>query len=449
MKEKECKVVYAPEKLKKSNFLISAIYKATTLELKCTFMAMFNVQQGNYQKKADGIYTQLSASMIQKQIGGNRNSLYQRLAKMAQEMSTRTIGMVDEQNETFEFFALINKITYANGKLTIRFPLEMKDYLLNQKDNFTLLPQRVILSFKNAYSIKLYENLRRKCFYSKYYEGEKNYIFAITMNVDELKFNMGIINTENEKVKSIILGSVHPDYSLAIKRSSEKIYNNWRDFKRKIIDTAVKEINENLHSNIKVKYDVVKKGVGGKVTDVCFYVMALEDEYCQSLNRTAREINEFLGYDNVVVGMVKKNAQCGLSNLEQSVQPVLEVAEMQLTEEDKMLIVVEMTTYIKKELAGCELTAKNIIEIAKVAKYDVELIQDAVKAAKETAPKISNIVGWLISCIKNGGYERKEFAENNRAKNCFNNYSQRKYTKEEIAEIERKLLAKNKIRQNS
>lgn len=438
--EKQKFEVCTQEKLKKSNFLISAMYKATPLEIKVTYLAMFNIQQlGEYTKEADGIYTTISASMIQEQMKNsigknNKSNLYKQLSKMARGMTSRTIGINNDAEECFEYITLINRIVYSRGKLTIRFPLEMEEYLLNQKENFTLIPKKTIMSFKKSYSIKLYEILRRICFYNKYYEGEKNYIFRLQKDLAELKFNMGIINANDERIKSMMLSSSHPDYNLAAERASEKMYNTWREFKREIIDVAIQEINENIYSNIKVKYKTVRSGHGGKTTGVIFTIMALEDEKGNSLHRSAQDISEFLGDESVI----NKCSSASLQQTEKSI-PSPETKN----DEEKLLIVAEMATYLKSELLGCEFSAKDVIAIAKAAGYDIVLIKKAVKSAKETTKKISNIVGWLISCIRDGGYNQNEFFENNSGKNHFNDYPQRKYTKEQMATLEKQLLAKS------
>ena len=422
------------EKLKKANFLISAMYRATPLEIKCTFLAMYSIQTGDYQEKGDGIYARLSASVIRKHIGEtSQTSLYKKLARMAQEMTSRTIGVIDEQEESFLFLTLFNRVSYENGILEIRFPLELKEYLLNQKENFTLIPMKTVMSFKKAYSIKLYEILRKICFYHKYHEGERNYIFRLTKSVDELKFDMGVINANDEKIKHIMLSSGHPDYSLAVKRASEKMYSSWREFKREIIEPAVKELNGNAYSNIRVKYNPIRSGRGGKTTAVEFMVMALEDEKGNSLKRTRQEIDEFLGNEVDITTVVSTASE-----------EVVSKPDKILDEEQKLLVTAEMTAYIKSELAECQLEVKDIMSIIKAAEYDMELIKKSVETAKATKG-ISNIVGWLISCIKNGGYEQKKNmgTASHTVKNKFNDFPQRKYSKEEMNELEKKLLERN------
>lgn len=446
-KEKPKFDVCTQEKLKKSNFLISAMYKATPLEIKVTYLAMFNIQQlGDYKKEADGIYTTISAAMILEQMENsisknNKSNLYKQLSKMARSMTSRTIGINNDAEECFEYITLINRIVYSRGKLTIRFPLEMEEYLLNQKENFTLIPKKTVMSFKKSYSIKLYEILRRICFYNKYYEGEKNYIFRIQKDLAELKFNMGIINANDEKIKSMMLSSSHPDYTLAAKRASEKMYNTWREFKREIIDVAVHEINENTYSNIRVKYTTIRSGHGGKTTGVIFTVMALEDERGNSLQRSLQDINNFLeqGSANNSIKEISPISQQTPVEAEEYIS-----THESKTDEEKMLIVAEMTIYMQEEFADCVFSAKDVLAIVKAAEYNVSRVKKAVKSAKESTKKISNIVGWLITCIKDGGYSQNEFSGNNSRENRFNDYPQRKYSKEQMDMLEKQLLAKSR-----
>ena len=57
-----------------------------------------------------------------------------------------------------------------------------------------------------------------------------------------------------------------------MKYSTEKSYDSWTDFKRRIINVAVTEINNTPECGMTVSYEPVKSGKGGKVYGITFYV---------------------------------------------------------------------------------------------------------------------------------------------------------------------------------
>ena len=162
---------YCPDTLKKSKYFIGNKYRSSILEQKITYLAMLKIQQGDYSSKRDGIYVSLPAASIKDFVGPSRGDIYSLLKQIAVDIQGGLIGIVDDENQRFEFVTLINKAKYENRVFQIRFPLELTDNLIAVNKNFTMLPKDIIQSMKCQYSFPLYQLLKSQCFYPAYYTG--------------------------------------------------------------------------------------------------------------------------------------------------------------------------------------------------------------------------------------------------------------------------------------
>jgi len=129
----------------------------------------------------------------------------------------------------------INKawINKKSGIVKLRLDDDLSPYLLQLRERFTCYELLYTLAMRSQYSVRLYEML-------KSYEYRQRKSFG----VDELK---RILFAEN--------------------------YARYPDFKRKVIDIAVREIND--LSDIAVTYDVVK--TGRKVSKLEFFIRLKKD----------------------------------------------------------------------------------------------------------------------------------------------------------------------------
>lgn len=113
-------------------------------------------------------------------------------------------------------------INNQSGRVKIRLDEDMKPFLLQLKENFTRYELIYTLYFKSKYSIRLYE-LAKSIHYKELEEYRR------TFTVDEIKRLLGAEN-----------------------------YTEYRDFKRRVLDVAVSEINS--FSDKRIAYETIKKG---------------------------------------------------------------------------------------------------------------------------------------------------------------------------------------------
>lgn len=397
---------YKKNVLAKSNALIHAKYKATITELKINYLGSLLLQQGNYEKKSDGFYVEMSASFLKKELNKeNSGSFYKLLAATADAMTGNNIGYMDEENEEFGFLTLVNKAVYKKGVFTIRYPLEVESILLNIEDKFTLLSDDIVMKYENNYSYRLYELLKEQAYYPSTYKGKKNYYFIINIGLAELKLDLGVVNTQLDSVKRILNGSkgTQKDFERAVEKSPEKMYNNWSDFKRRVIEPSVSEINEK--SEMYVEYKPLKSGYGGKVYSIDFHVW---------LNGAEKNF--------------KKN-EPGSIPVEVNENGEIEVY---LSEEERFVFILKVAELFKEYSIMYD-GARSICE---AAKYDMELIEKSLRLLKKNKSDIDNIVGWIISSLN---WKESEVVKvpKEEKKNQFTDFHQRKY---EEGELERILL---------
>ena len=396
-KEKDGLVVYEKSRYSKSNFLISAKYRSSLLENKITAISLAKIQKSEYTEENGCITCHIPASELKELLNGNDGSFYSQLEPVAQSMTSRSIGMSDPERGTFHYMAAITNADYENGVFTMRFNSEFKQYISNLKSNFTILELPVMLKFKSVYSFRLYELLTSKCYYPRGVKKIPDGVFKINFNLSELKLSMGVVNAELDAVRRELNNKEKPDYDKAVEKSPEKRFNNWYEFRRRVLNVAVEEINEK--TELTVDFEPAKGGRGGKVHGVTFYVQEKRSEFAEE---------------------------------------IVEPEKRELSSDEKEEIIYEMGQLFAPE----GLRRNDIKAICEAANYDPA----AIKSARDlllTNKNVDNIVGWLISCIKEG-YVRNGFQQdrntNGTSKGSFGDFEQREDEEVYIKDIESALL---------
>lgn len=410
MEQKEQVTPFRHEVLNKSNYFIGMKYKASVLEHQITYLAMLKVQQKDYVERPDGIYVTLSAAEIREATGNTSGSFYAKLKNVADEMTGNNFGKADDENEHFIFITLINRAEYDRGRFDMRFPLELKKYLINVSCDFTQVSKKIAMALKKKpYSFPLYQVLKKQCYYPKGYNGEKNYVFSVVIGLAELKLEMGLVNLKDspDVRKALREGTgTQEDYERAVKKSKDKMYDVFGDFESRCLKPSVQEINEK--SDIFVKYKKNKQGRGGRVYSIDFTIYLTD-----KTNKNLEEMETF------VPTRVEKPGK---------VQP-------DISQEDIFRFCMEACSLLSEYSIGLP----DMMSIAEAANYDIEKIKKAKNILQSTTGEINNLTGWLISCIKEG-YEEPIQRKATGKKNSFNNFKPRDYSADDIKELEKALL---------
>jgi plasmid replication initiation protein len=150
--------------------------------------------------------------------GGNYIALKNTINNLTNKSNWIKIKREDGECETIIRWIEKPYIYEKSGTIKIRLDKDMKPFLLELKERFTMYSLYYTLAMKSKYSVRMYELFK-----------SYQYKYTCEFEIEELK---NILLAEN--------------------------YVAFKDFRIKVIEIAVKEINE--YSDIFVKYEFEKKG---------------------------------------------------------------------------------------------------------------------------------------------------------------------------------------------
>lgn len=172
------------------------------------------------------------------------------LKQTISKLKSRTMWI--DTPETITTLSWISKATIykRSGKIKIRLDEDLKPYLLRLSQNFTRYSLHNIVRMKSKYGIMLYELLKSYSFQGK----------AIEFPIDWLKENLDCMN-----------------------------YENFTNFKNKVILPAIKDINTYSELAVSIEY----KKTGRSFTDIVFYIQNLEkSEALEDREEAARRFQQ-------------------------------------------------------------------------------------------------------------------------------------------------------------
>ena len=338
-----------PDMLKKSNFLISSVYRASLLENKVLALALTKVRLSDQGRPVATLRTKEIKEVLH--VTGNAMGTY--LKDVATSLAGRTM-FIESADGSFKCMSLVGVVSYESGSGTmeIKFEPEIKDYIYDLKANFTMLNIPMMLSFRSGWSYRLYELLSSRAYHTKY-DKETGNVFHIKYGVSEIKLHLGTVQIKDDKGKinrdiQRELEKKEVDYDYIVNElvhEKLKSFDKWCDFKRRVLDVAVNEINEK--SDISVKYDLMRSGRGGKIYGIDFEVTKKD----MTVEPTLEE-------------EVPTPADAELDDLI-----------------DKVMDIIDEKIKISQAKA-----------LLKVANYELACKQENIK----------NLIGWLTAAIQNG-----------------------------------------------
>lgn len=202
----------------KSNSIIEAKYKLSVREQKFILLMASLIQPDDeqfrfYEMKISEVIATLN-------VGGKKwGSAYQEIYEMIENLNRRPLKIIENKKATIINWVASAQMCRDTGVISFEFSQRLKPYLLQLKSRYTKYPLSCILMFKSSYSIRLYELLK-----SCEYKGEAYF------DLPDLREMLGI----------------------------EDRYPEYRDFKRRVTNTAQKELNK--VSDIAFDYKERKQG---------------------------------------------------------------------------------------------------------------------------------------------------------------------------------------------
>lgn len=356
------------EMVSKSNVLIESKSSTSLFERK-----LLNIAIAKAVIEDGELIARVTTKDVKNYLHISGNSIYTRLRDASKETLGHVVSIEDEGKENFIMFNVVNKCEYRDGVFTTRFTKEMKPHIYNLKKDYTRMSLDVLCSFKSLFTTRIYEILR-----TQYYRFEKEASDEIIVprppkapySLSELKFTLNVVDANASKtVKRLV---EQGRFDEAIEEIKDASFEDWRNFRRKVLEVAKKELEESNYSEICFDYEPVKSGKGGKVTGIRFKVRKnLNCTHHSDLWRIRGD--EMLEIIPDVLEAKQPGIQEGL---------ILEVADI---------------------FGNEPITIQDIKTLILAADQDVESIKKAFAMAKQQT-YINNLVGWMKKCLEEKWY---------------------------------------------
>ena len=258
--------------IRKSNELIEARYKLSLAEQRLIFMLAAEISPNDKDFKSYQIHVAEFARLFGLE---SCNAIYKEVQKAAKELVGKRLDLSKNGKEIYTTWLSYVEYVDGSGIVKLEFHSSLKPYLLQLKNHFTQYNLDYVINFSCQYSVRFYELLKMDSFKAK--ENKFNRYFEI----DELR---------------LILGLQEDDYKL------------FGHFKDRVINPAIKEINEKTD----LKVEEVQYGkIGRKITSVTFTVTILSKEL--ALQQQAKLENAQAKAENESHPVIEKMVSLGFS----------------------------------------------------------------------------------------------------------------------------------------
>lgn len=221
--------------VKRDDMIQHARFSLSIQEQRCVLYAISKI------KPEDTAFTEYTFELKDfYALCGIEDQSYTRLKQTLKGLSDRSWWAVidDKGTESLLRWFTTLRTNKRSGKVTVEFHKDMMPYLLelakqarDQGIFYTQYGLKYVLPMRGQYSPRLYEILK------SYQKNNREWFF----DLDELK---KLLDCEN--------------------------YDRWPDFRRRVVEPAVEEINK--FTDLNVAYDTERSGRGGKVSRVIFFL---------------------------------------------------------------------------------------------------------------------------------------------------------------------------------
>lgn len=357
------------EMVSRSNVLIESKSSTSLFERKLLNIAIAKafIEDGE-------LIARVSTKDVKNYLHISGNSIYTRLKEVSKETLGHVVSIEDDEKENFIMFNVVNKCEYRDGVFTTRFTKEMKPHIYNLKKDYTRMSLDVLCSFKSLFTTRIYEILRTQ-YYRFEREGTEELIVPRPpkgpYSIAELKFTLNVVDANASKaVKRLV---EQGRFEEALEEVKDAAFADWRNFRRKVLEVAKKELEESEYSELCFDYEPVKSGKGGKVTGIRF--------------------------------LVRKNPKCthhsDLWRLkgEELIEIAPGVVETKKVQADESLIL-----DVANIFGDVPVTIQDIKMLLQVSENNVDAIRKVFEMADEQT-YINNLIGWMRKCLEEKWYE--------------------------------------------
>lgn len=230
-------------KVVQSNSLVTGKQVLKTNSAKILRAAIMQIKNGDEEMKP---YI-LSISDLAKLLRVDKENIYRLAHNVSKElMMCQAFIRTEYKKKSRQKFKSFNVVSYCEYDSEIGFAIklnqDMKPYLLGMKSNFTQYTLQNILTMKSVYGIRIFELL-----------------------MESIKINGEL--AKDRALKKGVYKTMNIQYIRECCNCEEK-YQRFSQFKSRVVDRAVEEINR--ATEYTVTYDCIKTGKA--ITDIEFFI---------------------------------------------------------------------------------------------------------------------------------------------------------------------------------
>ena len=219
--------------VRQSNELIEASYKIASIgEGRLIRMLIAQISPTDEDFKT----YRIGVADFARFFGITHNSIHEQIEKSARALRNREIYIKKGKSSLATGWLSAAEYTEGSGYIEVRFDKSLKPYLLGLQSYFTQYELEKVIAFKSGYAMRLFELLKKEQF-----KADGKGYFKRSFEYDELRGLLGI---------------------------DKKEYEFFKDFRVRVVDSSVREINANPDINI-IQVDYPK--TGRKVSHVVFH----------------------------------------------------------------------------------------------------------------------------------------------------------------------------------
>lgn len=188
------------------------LYSVSNLKPNEFKLLRFFIMQCEMHDKEIYPYT-VDVKQLAEVIGANEKVLYRELKKIAMHLMKEVIYIKGKTEKDYIMYHWVDLCQYQDCKFTMKISDELKPFMLDLKNGFTNYPYFEIMGMHSIYALSLYEMFAT---HMKYVKPHADVAIEFSVSIEELR---RITNTTNK-------------------------FERYSNFKAKVIDLALKEINE-------------------------------------------------------------------------------------------------------------------------------------------------------------------------------------------------------------
>ena len=233
--------------IRKSNELIEARYRLGVGEQRLVLLLASEISPSDDDFQDYEVRVTDFARMFNLE---SDKSLYEKVEQAAENLLGKIITLTDGPDVERTVWLSYVKYIKGSGVVKIRFDKSLKPYLLQLQGHFTQYNLKHVIGFKSQYSIRLYELIKMEAFKAKNEKIEK------TFTLVDLKDFLGI---------------------------GKKEYSAFDNFRRRVLEPAVKEISAQTDLNI-IAVNKIKSG--RKITSIVIVASIISEKMMQEKQKS-------------------------------------------------------------------------------------------------------------------------------------------------------------------